>query len=233
MPGSSSVRERFSPRRRALRALVVGAGGLWSLFSAPACSDGYDIPPRADGQMLRGDMRCLTGEASQGDECSRDCLDSTCAGGQGRRVCTCGGGVFLQCACLPPADWPYQEVPVAPYCDPLTGQPRYLNGDACKVEGLQCVSSTFPAQGCTCMDARWTCGASADFPPGLASCESMGTGLNPVLKDKPCDTRWEVCTSRDFNPEGTSPRGCYCNSDVPGGPMSWQCGGTNRWFRAP
>jgi len=223
---------RPRPRTKLKRALLAIAAVAWAVLAAAGCSDGYDTLPLPPGTMLRGDMRCLTNEASQGDECSKDC-SATCSGGQGRRVCTCGGGVFLQCACLPPEDWPYTEVPVAPRCDPITGQPRYLNVDLCKSEGQQCVSSTFPEQGCTCTAGKWTCGSSQGYPAGLGSCESFGSGLFAVLKGKPCDTRWDLCISRDFNQEGTSPRGCYCNYDEGATTLTWQCGGTNRWYRAP
>jgi len=57
-------------------------------------------------------------------------VSATCGGDQGYRVCTCVGGVFVQCACMPPERWPYDgEVPTAPYCDSITGQPQYLGGE--------------------------------------------------------------------------------------------------------
>jgi hypothetical protein len=142
--------------RRSLRAAVVAAGVGLAVFG---CSAGYDIPPPPAGtEALQGDMDCDSDtEPSQGDACSKDCLTATCASGMGRRICTCEGGVFLQCACLPPETWPFKDVPTAPYCDTLTGLPKYLSGETC-TEGLTCRSTTFPDQGCHCMGKIWQCG---------------------------------------------------------------------------
>ncbi|MDF3066366.1 MAG: hypothetical protein K0R38_1967 [Polyangiaceae bacterium] len=215
--------------RRTLCAVVVAAGGL---LAAVGCSEGYDVPPLPNGEMAIGDQLCQADmEPGQGDVCTKDCLTATCASGTGRRICTCEGGVFLQCACLPPADWPYTDVPAAPYCDRLTGQPRYLSTENCVSEGQQCVSSTFPNQGCTCAMGKWVCGTNEGYAPGVRECESIGNGLQALLKDRPCDTQWQLCVSRDYNPTGTAPRGCFCNMKA--GRLVWQCGGTNRWWRAP
>ncbi len=227
MSTKPAVSRQSSRFRRTLCAVAVAGGGL---LAAVGCSGGYDIDPLPAGELLEGDIACMNDEGSQGQPCSQDCLTASCNGGTGRRVCTCEGGVFLQCACLPPADWPYREVPAAPYCDPLTGQPRYMAGTGCKTEGAQCVSRAFPAQGCTCRTGVWQCGASDGFAADAAECEALGSGLYPVLKDKPCDTLWQLCISRDFNQTGTSPRGCACMMD--GGRQAWRCGGTNRWYRA-
>lgn len=214
--------------RRLLLAVVVASGGM---LAGAGCSGGYDVPPLPGGQVADGDQLCKDDmEPGQGDVCTQDCLTATCASGTGRRICTCEGGVFLQCACLPPADWPYTDVPAAPYCDRFTGQPRYINAEFCKNEGAQCVSSTFPTQGCTCSAGKWVCGLSEGYPPGTQECESLGNGLQALLKDRPCDAQWALCVSRDFNPTGTSPRGCFCANK--GGRLAWQCGGTNRWWRA-
>jgi hypothetical protein len=207
----------------AAASLLLGGGG---------CSGGYDVPLPAGHVPPQGDADCLAdNEPSQGDVCTQDCLTATCASGRGRRVCTCEGGVFLQCACLPPADWPYEDVPAAPYCDALTGEPRYLSGERCE-EGLSCRSSTFPDQGCHCIQNVWQCGAASDVPQGAATCESFGNGKQAVLKDQPCDAEqeWQLCVARDYNPTGTSPRGCVCMKD--GAAFAWYCSATNRWWRA-
>ena len=198
---------------------------------AAGCSEGYDIPPYQGAEPLKGDMLCeFDEEPGQGDPCSADCLTATCASGMGRRICTCEGGIFLQCACLPPDNWPYDDVPSAPYCDRLTGQPKYLSGERCTTDGETCRSSDFPEQGCTCKLNTWQCGTSEGLPEGSPACEGFGNGLQAVLKGQPCDTEWQLCVSRDFNPTGTSPRGCVCQID--GAQLIWTCGATNRWWRA-
>lgn len=214
--------------RRSLRAAVVAAGVGLAVFG---CSGGYDIPPAPAGTpALQGDEDCqLDNEPSQGDACSQDCLTATCASGMGRRICTCEGGVFLQCACLPPENWPFKDVPTAPYCDTLTGLPKYLAGETC-TDGLTCRSTTFPEQGCHCSGKIWQCGMADAEPANSPSCESFGNGKQGVLKDLPCDTEWQLCIARDYNPTGTSPRGCACLKE--GAQLSWTCGATNRWYRA-
>jgi hypothetical protein len=213
--------------RRSLLAAVAVSGIALALG---ACSGGYDIALPADHVVPQGDADCLAdNEPSQGDVCTADCLTATCAGGKGRRVCTCEGGVFLQCACLPPTDWPFDDVPAAPYCDALTGDPRYLSGERCE-DGATCRSSTFPEQGCRCEQRIWICSANADVPAGAPSCESQGNGKQAVLDDQPCDQEWQLCIARDYNPTGTSPRGCACMKD--GAQLMWTCGATNRWWRA-
>jgi hypothetical protein len=226
MPDASS-RAAGSSLRRSLAAAVAAAVAL----AAFGCSGGYDIPPLpADQPMPQGDADCLAdNEPSQGDVCTQDCLTATCASGLGRRICTCGGGVFLQCACLPPDNWPFKDVPAAPYCDRLSGQPRYMSGERC-TEGAECRSNDFPTQGCHCVNEGWVCGSSDDVSEGAPSCESLGSGKQAVLKDRPCDTEWQLCVARDFNPTGTSPRGCVCQMEA--GQLSWTCGATNRWWRA-
>jgi len=215
---------------RLRRSLLATVAALGSLPLSGGCSGGYDIALPADHVMPQGDADCLADdEPSQGDVCTQDCLTATCAGGKGRRVCTCEGGVFLQCACLPPADWPYDHVPAAPYCDSLTGEPRYLSGERCD-EGLTCRSNKEPAQGCRCLERIWQCGGVGDVPEGGAPCESYGNGKQAVLDDQPCDQEWQLCVSRDYNPTGTSPRGCACMKD--GAELLWTCGATNRWWRA-
>ena len=219
--------ERRAGWRRSLAAAVAAT----ALAVVHGCSAGYDTPIPADYQTPQGDLDCMNNtEPSQGDVCTQDCLTATCAGGMGRRICSCGGGVFLQCACLPPANWPYDDVPTAPYCDSITGEPMYLAGELCKGEGLTCISSGFPEQGCTCVGGFWQCGASAGLPQTGASCESYGNGKGAVLDDQPCDAEWRLCITRDYNDTGTSPRGCACLAQ--GARLLWKCGSTNRWWRA-
>jgi hypothetical protein len=210
------------------RSLAAAVAALGALVTALGCSSGYDIP--ANGVIPQGDLDCMADmEPSQGDVCTQDCLTATCASGLGRRVCTCEGGVFLQCACLPPANWPYKEVPAAPYCDGLTGDPRYLPGETC-TEGNECLSAASPTIGCRCVGNIWQCGSSEGIAPSAPSCATFGRGLQATLKNKPCDTEWQLCIGRDYNPTGTSPRGCVCMKD--GATFSWTCGATNRWWRA-
>lgn len=233
----------------AVVAPIVAAGG---------CSEGYDIPPLnipcpTDGTSCplgmscmpstglcapTGDVDCeLNNEPSQGDMCTQSCLGkATCGGDQGMRACTCVGGVFVQCACLPPERWPYDdEVPTAPYCDSLTGQPRYLGGEPCTSPGAQCASTVEANMGCVCQTngttSTWLCGALGTLmiDPNAQSCESLGTGRHEVLDDNPCEPEWALCISRNFNATGTSPRGCICNLE---GNNRWWCGAINRWFRA-
>ena len=210
--------------RRSLGAAVAAAVAV---FTALGCSSGYDIP--ADGVVPQGDLDCIAdNEPSQGDVCTKDCLTATCASGVGRRVCTCEGGVFLQCACLPPADWPFEDVPGAPFCDAISGDPRYLPGESCTIP--ECRSTRLPDVGCKCMGGAWQCGSSEGISAAAPSCESQGRGYLASLKNKPCDTEWELCISRDFNATGTSPRGCVCKTS--GAQLAWSCGPTNRWWRA-
>ena len=221
--------ERNGCKRIGVLAAVAAAGVALSVFG---CSAGYDIPPLAEGLTLQGDRDCAAdNEPSQGDACSQDCLTATCASGLGKRICTCEGGVFLQCACLPPDNWPYKDVPAAPFCDNLTGQPKYLSGETCLGEGVECRSSVYPEQGCRCMNKVWQCTTSEGLSPAAASCESFGNGKQAVLKDQPCDAEheWDLCIARDYNPTGTSPRGCVCMAEA--GQYFWTCGATNRWFR--
>jgi len=216
--------------RRSLRAAVAAVGVALAVFG---CSGGYDIPPLAEGLSLQGDRDCAAdNEPSQGDACSQDCLTASCASGLGKRVCTCSGGVFLQCACLPPDNWPYKDVPGAPFCDNLTGQPKYLSGETCLTEGKECRSSDFPEQGCRCMGKVWQCSTSEGMAANAVSCESLGGGKQEVLKDQPCtvEQEWDLCIARNYNPTGTSPRGCVCMPEA--GQYFWTCGATNRWFRA-
>ena len=224
----ASFRAKSSSLRRLLSAAVAATGVVLSAFG---CSGGYDIPPLpADQPMPQGDADCLAdNEPSQGDACTQDCFTATCASGMGRRICTCEGGVFLQCACLPPESWPFKDVPAAPYCDALTGQPRYMSGERC-TEGSECRSAEFPTQGCHCLNETWVCGGADEVSESAPRCESLGSGKQAVLKDRPCDNEWQLCVARDYNPTGTSPRGCVCMME--GGQLSWTCGATNRWWRA-
>jgi hypothetical protein len=213
--------------RRSLSAVVALVA---CSFIAAGCSDGYDVPAR-EGYVPSGDTKCLADdEPGQGDPCSQDCLTASCASGMGKRMCTCESGVFVQCACLPPDNWPYKEVPAAPFCDRLTGIPSKLIGERCSVEGQQCRSSNFPEEGCTCTGGIWNCGASAGLSAAAVECEAQGSGLQAILKNDPCDQEWQVCIARDFNPTGTSPRGCLCRRS--GAALEWYCGSTNRWWRA-
>jgi hypothetical protein len=212
--------------RRSLRAAAAIATASLVVVG---CSGGYDIPLPADFEPPQGDIDCRDDmEPSQGDVCTQDCLTATCASGVGRRICTCEGGVFLQCACLPPANWPFEEVPAAPYCDSLTGDPRYLSGEVCTA--AECRSSRAPQSGCHCVGGIWQCGSSEGIAANAPSCESFGKGYQATLKNKPCDTEWQLCIARDYNPTGTSPRGCVCQKD--GAQLAWTCGATNRWWRA-
>jgi hypothetical protein len=205
--------------------------GCGALLVAAGCSEGYDIPPVAAGAEPLGDMLCASDmEPGQGDPCTKDCLTASCASGTGKRICTCEGGVFLQCACLPPDNWPYDDVPAAPYCDAISGQPPNLAGEVCESEGATCLGSTSPDQGCTCKAGFWVCGKSEGIAPGGASCESFGSGLGRRVDKKLCAAEWDLCINRDFNPTGTSPRGCVCL--LQGAQLVWKCGSTNRWYRA-
>jgi len=234
--------------RAAFAALAV----VGSVLAAGGCSSGYDIPlPAAQACASdaecpsanlcnpstltcapQGDVDCqLNNEPSQGDACSADCTTATCASERGKRICTCSGGVFVQCACLPPDNWPYEDVPTAPYCDRLTGEPRYMNADRCTT-GETCLSSTAPGQSCVCIENGWQCGLAElqGVPAGAPECESLGSGQQAVLKNKPCTTEWQLCIARDYNPDGTAPRGCGCFDK--NGSLEWYCGATNRWWRA-
>ena len=245
-------------RRSVLATLAV----VIPIVAFGGCSEGYDIPAHSmpcptDGTACplgmscqpstglcapTGDVDCeINNEPSQGDMCSKDCIgvegvSATCGGDQGYRVCTCVGGVFVQCACMPPERWPYDgEVPTAPYCDSITGQPQYLGGETCTTPGLQCASTVEANMGCVCNNNgtinNWLCGTldTLMIAPGAASCESFGSGKQEVLDDNPCAPEWSLCISRNFNATGTSPRGCICNLE---GTNRWWCGAINRWFRA-
>lgn len=261
--GTFAVSAARPLRARVARAALVQLCLLGVASIVAACSSSYDVPlppaqacdpnkkwseqgcppawlcdPATSLCAPKGDVDCrLNAEPSQGDTCTVDCLDATCASERGRRVCTCEGGVFVQCACLPPDNWPYDEVPATPYCDRLTGQPIYLTGDRCTL-GQQCLSSTAPGQSCICATTAtstvpmWQCGLAANqgVAPGAPECESLGTGMQAVLKNKPCFKEWELCIARDYNPDGTSPRGCGCFEKD--GSLEWYCGSTNRWWRA-
>jgi hypothetical protein len=228
MPMNDASPFKSANLRRSLSAAVAAGVVALAVFG---CSGGYDSVPLPEGEPLaQGDADCQAdNEPSQGDVCTQDCLTATCASGMGRRICTCSGGVFLQCACMPPANWPFKDVPAAPYCDHTTGQPKYLSGERC-TEGQECRSADFPEQGCHCIGEIWQCGSSDDVSEGAPSCEPFGNGLQAVLDGQPCDTEWQLCVSRDFNPTGTSPRGCACMKD--GAQLLWSCGATNRWWRA-
>jgi hypothetical protein len=220
---------RSTRLRRSLCAAVVGWGAL---LVAAGCSGGYDAAPLPEGSpMLKGDELCAFDmEPGQGDRCSQDCLTATCGGSLGKRICTCEGGVFLQCACLPPDNWPYDHVPAVPYCDAISGRPPNLVGEVCTSEGEECRSSHAPEQGCTCTNGFWVCGDSAGLAEGARACEDFGSGLGRRLDKKPCDAEWDLCINRDFNATGTSPRGCMCLAQ--GAQFFWKCGATNRWYRA-
>jgi hypothetical protein len=251
MKSRFALAQAAPPYRRRSAAAIFTIAAL--IAAAGGCSEGYDVPPLSipcdDGCPLgmkcdgatglcapQGDVDCAADEEpSQGDMCTRDCLTASCGGERGKRICTCEGGVFVQCACLPPDDWPYDDVPTAPYCDALSGEPRYLAGETCSSLSQQCLSITSAGQGCVCRQATlgliWTCGSgdalmiAADAPV----CETLGSGQHAVLHGNPCDTQWDLCISRTYNPTGTSPRGCVCGYK---GDMRWWCGATNRWFRA-
>jgi hypothetical protein len=239
--GTVWARQRVHAVRRGRawqRPVVAVLAIAGALLVASGCSDGYDIPPQTGHAA---DATCLS-EPSAGDVCTVDCYPgpNTCASNMGERMCTCEGGVYVQCVCLPPPDWPYDEVPVARYCDLDSGEPRYLINQRCASEGQLCVGAKSPTEGCVCQrtgaQLLWACTAAdiLGVPPGAPTCESLGSGLHDGMKDKPCDTLWDVCISRNYNPTGTSPRGCLCRMDNPGDTQpTWYCGATNRWWRAP
>ena len=210
-----------------LDALLVASG--WTPEAAAA--DGYDA-------------HCEPGlEPGQGDLCTHDCrLDLDCNARLGRRVCTCEGGVYIQCICEPPEGWPYERSPspTAPYCDRITGEPRYLQGDRCDAIGLKCVGEKDPEMACTCTAnaggvGNWLCSATSAHmpPPDAPKCEDFGSGMRGPLDrtEEACDTRWDLCVARDYYLESTAPRGCACLSRDGGLTLEWICGSTNRWFR--
>ena len=82
------------------------------------------------------------------------------------------------------------------------------------------------------MTATVPCDVIRSMPPsgGMVLSTAPKGGKQATLKDRPCDNEWQLCVARDFNPTGTSPRGCVCMME--GGQLSWTCGATNRWWRA-
>lgn len=212
-----------------LLLLALGALG------GSACS-GYDKQPTpADQAALAGEeTACLNGP-SQGDRCTKDCV-TTCQGGSATKVCTCEGGVFISCPCLPPDGWPYPPGQTAPWCDAITGHPLALRNETCEVDGLSCISTQAPEQGCRCeltADAArlaWNCGnaGTMGIPSDATTCESLGNGLIQIVQKTDC-TPWQICVARNYDEGSTTPRGCVCVPE--GGAQVWRCGSTNRWFR--
>ena len=51
-----------------------------------------------------------------------------------------------------------------------------------------------------------------------------------LKKAEVTEHEWDLCIARDYNPTGTSPRGCVCMAE--GAQYFWACGATNRWYRS-
>jgi hypothetical protein len=236
-----------------IRGVALGVASAVAL-SFGGCSGGYDIdtdPALLDaaGYTKDGvDASCNPDDANQGDLCTQDCDlgPNSCNSSRGRRYCTCEGGVYVQCQCLPPDNWPYKDVPAAPYCDSISGEPRYLMNAPCTKAGVgtTCRGRKDPTMGAVCMAAAgggaptWTSGtvAALGVSENAAACEDFGTGMVYDSRNvfgphnKQCDTDWELCIGRDVNQESTSPRGCVCWPEASG--LKWLCVATQRWFRA-
>jgi len=218
--------------RGATASLVLLAFGL---VAGSGCS-GYDkdASPADEAFMATEAALCAAGPG-QGDRCTVDCI-GTCQGATAARVCTCEGGVFVACQCLPPEGWPYEPGQTAPYCDAITGHPFALANEACEDEGAECISTQAPEQGCRCelsADGRkvaWSCGnaGTLGIPAEARTCESYGNGLMALVKKTSC-TPWQICVARDYYEASTTPRACACIPE--GNAQDWVCGSTNRWFR--
>lgn len=209
--------------------LALGAG------ASSGCS-GYDkAPSPADEAFKATEAALCAAGPGQGDRCTEDCL-STCQGATAPRVCTCEGGVFVACHCLPPEGWPYEPGQVAPYCDDITGHPLALANETCSDEGAECISTQAPEQGCRCQltaagnRSAWTCGNAGvmGIPNEARTCESYGNGLMALVKKTSCKP-WQICVARDYYVDSTTPRACACIPE--GNAQDWVCGSTNRWFR--
>jgi hypothetical protein len=233
--------------------LRAGSTSLLLLLAASlagsACS-GYDMGGISeyearrlfsDGGFISEEHRCEAAVgASQGFACSKDCI-TPCHSGLAIKVCTCEGGVFVSCPCLPPEGWPYPPGVEAPWCDALSSLPKALNGDPCPAIDMECLSEQLPGEGCRCMANAapslppiWVCGESAtlSLSDSAPACETHANGMpNRVEKLDTCEP-WDICVARDWNEASTSPRGCICMPDPPGSEnFVWTCSGTNRWFR--
>ena len=119
----------------------------------------------------------------------------------------------------------------SPTCDASV----VVAGQSCAEVGYECFDGATPGQGCACRKPPllWECGLNGAL--GISEtapiCEdTYESGYLGRLDEEPCDTEWQLCIARDYNPEGTSPRGCACLRD--GGDLAWSCGATNRWWRA-
>jgi hypothetical protein len=233
-----SARERRAGRpglvglRGATASLVLLATGM---VAGSGCS-GYDkdTSPADEAFMATEAALCAAGPG-QGDRCTEDCI-STCHSGSGARVCTCEGGVFVACHCLPPEGWPYEPGQTAPYCDDVTGHPLALANELCEPEGAECISTAAPEQGCRCQrttdgtKVAWSCNNAGvlGIPSDARSCESFGNGRSELVKKTSC-TPWQLCVPRNYTEDATTPRGCVCIPE--GNAQDWACGSTNRWFR--
>lgn len=230
--------------RSGRRLAFAGVGAILALAAAVVgCSSGSgDNPIEIEGPLAH-DYACQNGE-NQGDRCTKDCTNTCGIGSRGSKYCTCSGGVYIQCACRPPATWGGADT--APYCDRQTGLTRYLNGGSCTVEGDACLGNEPQPEevteqvGCRCTPVQlnpvlppvllWSCKPKSELelPDSAPDCQTKGTGMEEVLKEKGCDTEYDQCVVRNYV-VGTSPRGCVCLTE--GATLKWKCSGTNRWFR--
>lgn len=134
-----------------------------------ACSSGESPVGRGTAIQLpddAGNPYCDSTNAKAGDPCTVDCAIPCGFSGLGVKYCTCSGGSYWQCPCVPPDDW--KGAATAPCCDTPDGTTTSLKDTPCHDEWAQCVGTdpnTGTPKGCACIKSPlggmyWRCGST-------------------------------------------------------------------------
>lgn len=114
--------------------------------------------------------------------CTVDCAIPCGFSGLGTKYCTCSGGAYWQCPCIPPNDW--KGATTAPCCADFgspDGQTTSLADKPCDTEWAECVGTdpnTGTPKGCACVKnlvgtgKTWRCGSTNHWfiPEAGAQC---------------------------------------------------------------
>lgn len=161
----------------------------FALLAIVACSTacsggepsvGYDT--NAIALPNKDNPYCDSTNAKVGVPCTVDCAIPCGFGGLGQKYCSCSGGAYWQCPCIPPPDW--QGAQTAGCCADFgspDGQTTSLKGTPCDTEWAQCVGTdpnTGTPKGCACIKTpgnpalTWQCGSTNHWfmPEAGAKC---------------------------------------------------------------
>lgn len=129
----------------------TGTGGTGS--TSPGSCDGTANPDIT--------LNCTSANAKSNMTCTKDCCIPCGIDSAGSKVCTCAGGVYSNCSCLPPA----------------TGYPPGLQGGPCMPQGSSSASAADTLKGKPCTVTNAVCFTSDSTPSSERGCICMADGI--------------------------------------------------------